>query len=92
MCSFIMSFNDPLSVTTSSTKTLVGTDANDTLTTAEECNEKTSETSPLEEVEGKTPVPPSIEDTQSTVETNLEEQNMHHINANSCIRSWRSNS
>lgn len=84
MCTFVMSFEDPLRVTTSSTKTLVGTDCNETSNTPDECNEKKDETLPLDqESEEKVPVQLYIEDIQSTVETNTEEQNTHHINANS---------
>ncbi|KAG9485291.1 hypothetical protein GDO78_008401 [Eleutherodactylus coqui] len=84
MCTFVMSFEDPLSVAPRSTKSLVGADCSDALNTPDEGNEDKDETLPLEqESEEKTPAQLYIEDTQSTLETNLEEQNAHYINANS---------
>lgn len=88
MCTLVMTFDDPLGVTTSNGKIFSGTDCTDTSSTVDETSENKDESPPTDlELERKTSVQLChIEDVQATMETNTEEQNMHRLNTNSwCI-------
>nr|DBA15378.1 TPA: hypothetical protein GDO54_004601 [Pyxicephalus adspersus] len=88
MCTLVMSFDDPLGVTTSNGNAFSGTNHTDTSSMVDDMPENKDESPPNDlESERKTSVQLChVEDIQATAETNTEEQNMHRLNANSwCI-------